>query len=145
MLQGNSLYFIDVNEGKILSQGDHHTVNFVEFDPSGRYVVSVKRQPLKTQVAKLQVENGYTVWSFQGHKLFSEKKDHLFQFLWRPRRALLEFNASQFADVSRVEYMKEKSREKLKAYLAKKKLFADFDVSVAPLAHPCSALLMVAV
>ncbi|GLT69070.1 hypothetical protein SLA2020_412500 [Shorea laevis] len=30
-------------------------------------------------------ENGFNIWSFNGKLLYRIKKDHFFQFLWRPR------------------------------------------------------------
>lgn len=67
------------------------------------------------------------IWSFQGQRLYSDKKDRLFQFLWRPRPIVDAVDASALARVSREDYAKEKARERLRAYLRKKQLFADFD------------------
>jgi len=121
------LVFVDANGSKILAADTHHTANFVEFDPSGRYVVSVKKQPLGSTTAKLQLDNGFNVWSFQGHRLYSEKRDKLYQFLWRPRPVTDAVDAASLARLSREDYAKEKEREKLRSYIRKQRQLSDFE------------------
>ena len=69
------------------------------------------------------------MWTFQGLKVFSERKDHLYQFLWRPRPALLtraapaegEGATGVGAGVTLAQYNRERLREKLKGYVKRKR------------------------
>ncbi|XP_058742411.1 eukaryotic translation initiation factor 3 subunit B-like [Vicia villosa] len=73
------LEFYNVDELEIMaSTSDHLMATDVEWDPSGRYVA--------TAVSSVdEMENGFNIWSFTGKHLYRILKDHLFQFLWRPR------------------------------------------------------------
>lgn len=72
------LEFYNVDELETMAQAEHFMATDVEWDPTGRYVV--------TAVTSVhEMENGFTVWSFSGKLLYRILKDHFFQFLWRPR------------------------------------------------------------
>lgn len=84
------LEFWDVDEEKSISIQEHFKCTNVEWDPSGRVVASAVCQPIDNTYYKFQMDNGYNLWTFQGKNLMEEKKDHFYQFLWRPRpRSLL--------------------------------------------------------
>ncbi|KAG8391425.1 hypothetical protein BUALT_Bualt01G0186500 [Buddleja alternifolia] len=72
------LEFYNVDELETMAQAEHFMATDVEWDPTGRYVV--------TAVTSVhEMENGFNVWSFNGKLLYRILKDHFFQFLWRPR------------------------------------------------------------
>uniref|UniRef100_K7KIC0 Eukaryotic translation initiation factor 3 subunit B n=1 Tax=Glycine max TaxID=3847 RepID=K7KIC0_SOYBN len=58
------LEFYNVDELKTMATAEHFMATDIEWDPTGRMV---------------------SVWSFNGKHLYRILKDHLFQFLWRPR------------------------------------------------------------
>lgn len=62
-----------------IGEGEHVGMTDLEWDPSGRYVVtsgSVWRQP---------VEHGYSIWDWKGRQLQHQHLDRFKQILWRPR------------------------------------------------------------
>ncbi|KAL8162186.1 hypothetical protein V2J09_013675 [Rumex salicifolius] len=72
------LEFYNVDELETMANTEHFMATEVEWDPTGRYVV--------TAVTSVhEMENGYNVWSFNGKLLYRILKDHFFQFQWRPR------------------------------------------------------------
>ncbi|KAI3449011.1 hypothetical protein Pfo_005676 [Paulownia fortunei] len=72
------LEFYNVDELETMAAAEHFMATDVEWDPTGRYVV--------TAVTSVhEMENGFNVWSFKGKLLYRILKDHFFQFLWRPR------------------------------------------------------------
>ncbi|KAH6796740.1 translation initiation factor 3B1 [Perilla frutescens var. hirtella] len=72
------LEFYNVDELETMAQAEHFMATDVEWDPTGRYVV--------TAVTSVhEMENGFNVWSFSGKLLYRILRDHFFQFLWRPR------------------------------------------------------------
>lgn len=84
------LEFWDTDEKQSITVQEHFKCTHIEWDPSGRVVASAVCQPIDNSYYKLQMDNGYTLWSFQGKQLLEEKKDSFYQFLWRPRpRSLL--------------------------------------------------------
>lgn len=134
-LDVGSLAFVDVDESKVMVTDTHHKANYVCFDPSGLYVCSAKTQPLVSTAANQQVENGFSVWSFQGHRLFSDKKDSLFQMLWRPRptmrgpdsAVLNPYAMAKASTGARDEYLREKNREKLRQYIRKQAQYQAYE------------------
>lgn len=85
-----SLEFWDADERQSITQQEHFKCTHVEWDPSGRVVATSVCQPLENTYYKFQMDNGYSLWTFQGKLLTEEKKDAFYQFLWRPRpRSLL--------------------------------------------------------
>jgi len=76
-----ALEFYDVDDQTSLTTNlQHQLCSHVEWDPTGRYVV--------TYVAnmKSKMENGYKMWTFYGAECCKEeRKNVLHQFSWRPR------------------------------------------------------------
>ncbi|DBA01398.1 TPA: hypothetical protein N0F65_007295 [Lagenidium giganteum] len=84
------LEFWDTDEKQSITVQEHFKCTHVEWDPSGRVVASAVCQAIDNSYYKFQMDNGYTLWTFQGKQLLEEKKDQFYQFLWRPRpRSLL--------------------------------------------------------
>ncbi|KAI9905619.1 hypothetical protein PsorP6_014299 [Peronosclerospora sorghi] len=84
------LEFWDTSEQQSITVQEHFKCTHVEWDPSGRVVATAVCQPLDNSYYKFTMDNGYTLWSFQGKQLVEEKKEAFYQFLWRPRpRTLL--------------------------------------------------------
>lgn len=62
---------------------DHFQMSDVEWDPTGRYVVT------GVSIWKTKVDTGYWIWSFQGKILKRINQDKFAQLLWRPRPQVL--------------------------------------------------------
>ncbi|KAI3905116.1 hypothetical protein MKX01_017362 [Papaver californicum] len=72
------LEFYNVDELETMATGEHFMATEIEWDPTGRYVA--------TAVTSIhEMENGFNIWSFNGKLLYRHSRDHLYQFLWRPR------------------------------------------------------------
>ncbi len=57
------LEFFNVDEFEIMNAGEHFMCTDIEWDPTGRYVA--------TSVTSVhQMENGFNVWSWNGHLLY---------------------------------------------------------------------------
>ncbi|CAG0895495.1 unnamed protein product [Cyprideis torosa] len=71
--------FVDTADYSILNAAEHFQATDVEWDPTGRYVV--------TSVSwwMYKVDNGFTLWNFQGKKLQTHARDKFSHFTWRPR------------------------------------------------------------
>ena len=71
--------FIDTNDMTIMNANEHFMATDVEWDPTGRYVV--------TGVSwwSHKVDNAYWVWNFQGKILQKCSRERFCQLLWRPR------------------------------------------------------------
>jgi len=82
--------FWDVNENFSMAEQEHFRCNSISWDPSGRYIAASTTQPIGEGFFKYGLENGYSLWTFQGDLIFRQQKEQCFQVLWRPRtRALL--------------------------------------------------------
>jgi translation initiation factor 3 subunit B len=92
------LEFWDVDEHQSMSIQEHFKCTHVEWDPSGRVVMSSVCQPIHNFNAKYTMDNGYHLWSFQGKLLLEVRRDHFYQFLWRPRPKSLLTDA-EYKDV----------------------------------------------
>ncbi|KAK6344021.1 Translation initiation factor 3 subunit b [Orbilia brochopaga] len=64
---------------QLIEAVDHYGVTDVEWDPSGRYVVS------SSSIWKHTMENGYHMYDFKGKSLREDNIDRFKQFAWRPR------------------------------------------------------------
>ena len=73
------LEFVDANDFNVMAQQEHYQASDVEWDPTGRYVVTV------CSFWKTKVDTGYCVWSFQGKILKRNTSGAFCQLLWRPR------------------------------------------------------------
>jgi translation initiation factor 3 subunit B len=84
-LPTGSFEFVDTNNDfLVMNSGDHFRASDVEWDPTGRYVVT------GVSSWKVKEDNGYNIWSFQGRILKRIMLKNFIQFLWRPRpRTLL--------------------------------------------------------
>ncbi|XP_010454917.1 PREDICTED: eukaryotic translation initiation factor 3 subunit B-like [Camelina sativa] len=72
------LEFFNVDELETMATAEHFMATEIEWDPTGRYVA--------TAVTSVhEMENGFTIWSFNGNLLYRTLKDHFFQLAWRPR------------------------------------------------------------
>lgn len=78
-----ALEFIDTNDFTIMNSTDHYQMSDVEWDPTGRYVVTA------VSSWKTSVDNGYWIWTFQGRILKRVNLNAFNQLLWRPRPASL--------------------------------------------------------
>ncbi|XP_019871337.2 eukaryotic translation initiation factor 3 subunit B [Aethina tumida] len=76
---GGSLEFVDTHEFLVMNTTDHYQMSDVEWDPTGRYVVT------GVSFWKTKVDTGYWIWSFQGKILKRINLDKFAQLLWRPR------------------------------------------------------------
>ncbi|XP_011498180.1 PREDICTED: eukaryotic translation initiation factor 3 subunit B [Ceratosolen solmsi marchali] len=74
-----ALEFIDTNDFTVMNLTDHYQTSDVEWDPTGRYVVT------SVSSWKTSVDNAYWLWTFQGRILKRVNLNHFNQFLWRPR------------------------------------------------------------
>lgn len=73
------LEFIDTKDMSTMNRAEHFMASDVEWDPSGRFVVS------SVSYWRNQNDTGYYVWSFQGKLLQREIRDKFYQLIWRPR------------------------------------------------------------
>jgi translation initiation factor 3 subunit B len=59
------LEFFNVDEFEIMNAGEHFMCTDIEWDPTGRYVA--------TSVTSVhQMENGFNIWSWNGHLLYRQ-------------------------------------------------------------------------
>ncbi|CAO3634159.1 unnamed protein product [Cunninghamella echinulata] len=64
---------------QLLSTQEHYGVSDIEWDPTGRYVVSGSSMWRQT------ADHGFVLWDFKGQALFRQNIDKFKQLLWRPR------------------------------------------------------------
>jgi len=82
-----ALEWIDVENGESLTPAtqEHFQCGDVEWDPSGRFVITSATQPIEGGNWKYTMDNGYNLWSMQGQLLSQVKVDNCYQVMWRPR------------------------------------------------------------
>ncbi|KAI8818548.1 eukaryotic translation initiation factor eIF2A-domain-containing protein [Fimicolochytrium jonesii] len=73
------LQFWDVDELVCMNTGEHYMCTDVEWDPTGRYVVS------SVSWWRVQSDTGFISWSFTGAQITKQTVPYFKQFLWRPR------------------------------------------------------------
>lgn len=76
---GGMLEFWDCEDLTLMNDTEHYMCTDVEWDPTGRYVTTFVSHWVH------QMENGYTIWNFQGKQLTSAKVEKILQLNWRPR------------------------------------------------------------
>lgn len=74
-----TLEFVDTADFTVMNQNDHFMASDVEWDPTGRYVVTGVSWWLH------KTDNAYWLWSFQGRIVRKCNMDRFCQLLWRPR------------------------------------------------------------
>ena len=89
-----ALEFIDTNDFTIMNSTDHYQTSDVEWDPTGRYVVTAVSN------WKTSVDNGYWIWTFQGRILKRVNLNAFNQLLWRPRPPTL-LTAEQIKEIKK--------------------------------------------
>jgi translation initiation factor 3 subunit B len=73
------LEFFSVNDLETMGIEEHFMCTDVEWDHSGRFVATW------VSAWKIQLENGYNLWTFQGKLLRHQLRDRFYTFSWRPR------------------------------------------------------------
>lgn len=71
--------FWDVDEMQLMASGEHFHATEVEWDPTGRYVIS------SVSSWRHPTDTGYIIWDFKGQMLLKKNQDRCKQVLWRPR------------------------------------------------------------
>jgi len=120
--------FFNAETMETMSSGDHFMCTNVDWDPTGRYVV--------TSVANHQMENGYIMWNFMGDHVFKQNIEKFFLFSWRPRtggllpadeEAKIKKNLKQYAKRFEEEDQKIKSKADTERREAWAKLVQDWN------------------
>lgn len=75
----NALEFIDTSDFTTTSTQEHMMATDVEWDPTGRYVVT------GSSCWESRGDNNFWFWTFQGRLIRKVNVDAFCQFLWRPR------------------------------------------------------------
>lgn len=100
------LQFWDVDDLTMMSSGEHYSCTDVEWDPTGRYVVSF------VSAWHVQNDNGLMMWTLTGQELAKQNIIGLKQFVWRPRPAtLLPLSAQKKIKKNLKNYSKEFDEE----------------------------------
>ncbi|KAJ3389670.1 hypothetical protein CcCBS67573_g05180 [Chytriomyces confervae] len=73
--------FWDADDMTMLAAGEHYTCTDVEWDPTGRYLVS------SVSWWRVQQDPGFILWSCVGTQLTKQSVPQFKQILWRPRPA----------------------------------------------------------
>merc|ERR1712183_411903 len=73
------LEYWDCDDMTLMNETEHYMCTDVEWDPTGRYVAT------SVSYWRHQMENGYTIWNFQGKQVVKKQVEKLCQMLWRPR------------------------------------------------------------
>ncbi|KAG8227382.1 hypothetical protein J437_LFUL000390 [Ladona fulva] len=76
---GGVLDFVDSADFVIMNSNEHFGISDVEWDPTGRYVVT------GNSIWKSKVDNGFVLYSFQGKCIKRNNVEGFCQLLWRPR------------------------------------------------------------
>ncbi|PVU96646.1 hypothetical protein BB561_001043 [Smittium simulii] len=74
---------------ELLNSGEHYGVTDIEWDPTGRYVVT------SASTWRHTMENGFAIWDFKGDQLSKNVIDRFKQILCRPRPPTLLTDAAK--------------------------------------------------
>ncbi|KAK9695667.1 Translation initiation factor 3 subunit b [Basidiobolus ranarum] len=92
----------------LLSTQEHYGVTDIEWDPTGRYVLT------SASMWRHTMENGFIVWDFKGSMLFKKVLDKFKQILWRPRpKSLLTSEQKKKIRKNLKDYSREFDQEDL--------------------------------
>jgi translation initiation factor 3 subunit B len=73
-----ALEFFSVNDLETMGTADHFMCTDIEWDPSGRTVI--------TSISTFRhTDTGYCAWTFQGNPILSLNREKLYSVNWRPR------------------------------------------------------------
>ena len=92
-LQGD-LQFWDTDDLVLLGSSEHDMCTDIEWDPTGRYVVS------SVSFWKIQTDTGFIMWTFAGQQVMRQNIPKFKQLLWRPRPPTL-LSADQQKKISK--------------------------------------------
>lgn len=88
------LEFVDTQDMTVMTQTEHFMATDVEWDPTGRYVVSA------VSWWGHKVDNGYWLWNFQGVLQHKQPLEKFCQLQWRPRPTSL-LNESKVKEIKK--------------------------------------------
>ncbi|OMJ17819.1 Eukaryotic translation initiation factor 3 subunit B [Smittium culicis] len=80
---------ISENSIYLLNSSEHFGVTDLEWDPTGRYVIT------SASAWRHSNDNGYAIWDFKGEQLHKASIDLFKQILWRPRPQSLLDNSTK--------------------------------------------------
>ncbi|XKL67161.1 hypothetical protein PGB90_010581 [Kerria lacca] len=89
-----ALEFIDTNDFSTMASGEHYKATNVEWDPTGRFVVS------SVSAWNHKMDTGFWMWSFQGKVLKRNNSNTFCEFKWRPRPLTL-LSESKLKDIKK--------------------------------------------
>ena len=135
-----TLEFYDV-DSKTLTIKEHYRANQVLWDPSGRTVATTVSQPIGGGHFKFAMDNGYTLWTFQGKQLAQQSFETFYQFQWRPREKLstqkeiteISKNIKKYEKQFNAFDVAKKARLRLEETKGKRKSRAEFRATMARL------------
>jgi translation initiation factor 3 subunit B len=78
-LRQGALQFWDAEENTLLASEEHYACTSVEWDPTGRYVVTC------VSSWQTQTDTGIIMWNFTGSSISKQMIPGFKQFIWRPR------------------------------------------------------------
>jgi len=84
--EGSGLEFYDVDtQSTLAKREDLSRIDYLKWDPSGRYLTDAIQQPMGNSYYKYSYDNGFRVWTFQGTLIAHVEKAQFYMFQWRPR------------------------------------------------------------
>uniref|UniRef100_A0A1B6CLP7 Eukaryotic translation initiation factor 3 subunit B n=1 Tax=Clastoptera arizonana TaxID=38151 RepID=A0A1B6CLP7_9HEMI len=78
-MRAGILAFVDTNDFTIMNSTEHFSLTHVDWDPTGRYVVT------SVSVRYNKIDAGYFMWTFQGKIIRRVNFEGFSSFTWRPR------------------------------------------------------------
>lgn len=97
-----TLEFWDAEELNLLKSCEHYLCTNIDWDPSGRYVLSFASQH------KYETDTGYQLWSVVGDNITKEMINGLLSITWRPRpKTLLTVEQQKLIKKNLKDYAKE--------------------------------------